>query len=70
MAITVIVMMPRARYSHSTSTVEAGSVAEAIAPKTTPAARAAATLPETRKTISAEPAATRTNAKSPSQSKI
>jgi len=40
MAITVVVRAPFALFCHKTPTVEAGSVADAIAPKITPAAQA------------------------------
>jgi hypothetical protein len=39
-AVSIVVSGPRALYSHRTFTVEAGSVAAQIAPKTKPSANA------------------------------
>jgi hypothetical protein len=70
MAIMHRVRTPLARYSHRTSTVEAGSVAEAMAPKTTPAAIAAEKLPVTFHKTSVDESVTRTNEIIPSHIRI
>ncbi len=70
MAIRVVVTVPRERYSQSTFRVEAGSVAEAIAPNTMPEERAILVLLVSMYITRLTGTATSRGARTPSKSRM